>query len=301
MSLPKKYMAIVLRAAARRYPLYSGCGRIAASRPFVAATGSDATPQWSRLRSGPFILTPRNDWVGRALYYFGDLDRKLSWIFQRLLQPGHTVLDVGANIGCMSLVARQLVGPTGTVHAFEPQPGLVSLLRESAKRNGFSNLHVHGLALGAANQTLELAIPAGNLGAASFARVMPPYQSVRKIAVPVHNASEYFESLNLDRIRLMKMDVEGFEAEVIRGAMDYFAGNRPDVIVSEMNDQAGSFHHQPVVQLLQRLDYRFFSIPKALFRVRLRPIDAGAEKYSHDILAVSAARLPEIGAALGSV
>jgi hypothetical protein len=81
--------------------------------------------------------------------------------------------------------------------------------------------------------------------------------------------------------------------------MDYFARNRPDAILSEMNDQAETFHHQPVIQLLQRLDYHFFSIPKALFRVRLHAVDSEAAKYSHDILAVSAAQLPEMGPALG--
>jgi FkbM family methyltransferase len=255
-------------------------------KPFVRVSAHVPSPCWTRLRAGPEILVPL-DWVGRALFYFGDLDPKLSWLCRRLLRQGDTMLDIGANIGVMSLIARGLVGPAGSVHAIEPQPHLVELLRESANRNGFENLHVHQCALGAQDQTLELAVPDYNGGAASLIRSLSEYKRVARIPVAVKHTSTFLDSLNLGRIRLMKIDVEGFEPQVIAGGLRYFETHRPDSIVFELNDHSMAFFEQPVVRLLQTMDYEFLNIPKARLRMRLEPLVRQDQPYGHDILAIA--------------
>lgn len=279
--------ANILRTLAHRYPLYSGYGRIANLSLFRHATGNDPAPRWAELKAGPKILTPLDDWVGRALFYFGDLDPKLSWICERILRPGDTMLDVGANIGVMSLIGRQLVGPTGTVHAFEPQPNLVKLLRESIIENCYTNLHIHQCALGSEDAMLDLTIPDSNLGAASLARPLTEYKRTIKLPVAVHQTSAYLSSLGLSHIRLIKMDVEGYEPEVIRGALPYFRDNLPDTIVFELNDHSVPFFEQPVVKLLQSIAYSFLSVPKALWRMHVKPITSHDQSYEHDIIAVA--------------
>jgi FkbM family methyltransferase len=281
----------MLRALTRHYPLYSGCGRIAAL-PLLARPLTGRGNQWVKLRDGPEILTPVDDWVGRALYYFGDLDRKLSWICRRLLREGDTMLDIGANIGVMSLVGRHYVGRTGAVHSFEPQPRLCRLLRESAMRNGFTNMTVHACALGEKDATLELRVPDSNLGAASLTRSLDDYVEVERVPVPVKQTSAYLHSLNLGPIRLIKMDVEGHEAQVLEGGLDYFGKNRPDAIIFELNDHRVRFDSQPVISFLSALGYEFLSIPRAIFRMRLRPVDS--ENYGHDILALASDRRDDL-------
>jgi FkbM family methyltransferase len=269
----------LLRTAARRYPLLSGYGTIS-SLPLFRSAVRDASEQWVKLRCGAKILVPPNDYVGRALYFFGDLDPKLSLVFRRLLRPGDTVLDIGANLGVMSLVACSLVGPSGAVHAFEPQPALAAKLRESGVANGYGNLHVHACALGADEGELELVVPEDNMGAASFVRGV---QGTR-MNVPVHRTSEYLATLKLGRIRLVKMDVEGFESSVIQGGMQFLAASPPDAIVFELNDHTTNFNEQPVVRLLRSLGYRFFNIPRAIFRLQLREMQGNG---GHDVLAVT--------------
>jgi len=277
--------ARLLRAFTRFYPLYSGLGTLASSRPFLRVLSGEQGLHWANLRCGARILVPIDDFVGRALYFFGDLDPKLSWICQRLLRPGDTVLDIGANLGLVSLVARTLVGASGSVHAFEPQPELVELIRQSARANGFDDIVVHPLALAEADSTLEMFVPLGNRGAASLTR--KHLDVGRTVAVPVRNASDYFASLDLGPIRLVKIDVEGHEAHVIRGSERYFGVNRPDAIVFELNDHTLPFDEQPVVQELRGLDYECLTIPKALTRVRVQRIDARTRKFGHDVLAVA--------------
>jgi len=279
--------ANLIRTFAHLYPLYSGYGQIANLKPFVRVSAHVPSPCWTRLRAGPEILVPLDDWVGRALFYIGDLDPKLSWLCRRLLRQGDTMLDIGANIGVMSLIARELVGPAGAVHAIEPQPRLVEMLRESANRNKFENLYVHQCALGREDQTLDLAVPHYNGGAASLIRSLSEYKRVTRVPVAVKHTSTYLDSLNLDRIRLMKIDVEGFEAQVIEGGMRYFEAHRPDSIVFELNDHSVTFFEQPVVRLLQTIDYEFLNIPKVRLRMRLEPLVREDQAYGHDILAIA--------------
>ncbi|MGH7293079.1 MAG: hypothetical protein ACREJT_17790, partial [Myxococcota bacterium] len=132
--------ARLLRALSRCYPLKSGLGTLASSRPFLRALDGEQGLHWARLRCGAQILVPLDDFVGRALWFFGDLDPKLTWICERLLRPGDTVLDIGANLGLVSLIARERVGASGAVHAFEPQPELVELIGQSARANGFDDI-----------------------------------------------------------------------------------------------------------------------------------------------------------------
>jgi FkbM family methyltransferase len=231
------------------------------------------------------MLAPLDDFVGRSLYYFGDLDPKLTWICRALLRPGDTVLDVGANLGLVTLIARALVGETGCVHAFEPQPDLAELVRRSALENRFREIRVHAVALGRAAATLNLFVPLGNRGAASLTRIHSEIGS--SIEVPVVDTSEYLEALELGAIRLLKMDVEGHEEHVLRGGARFFERNKPHAIISELNDAPGRLDQHPVVRALQELDYELWKIPRALTRPRIEPIDGTSDSLSHDILAIA--------------
>src|SRR5947209_12853453 len=85
------------------YPFLSGCGTAANSRAVRLAAGTGGGEAWARLRGGPELLVPLDDYVGRAAYYVGDLDGKVSEVIRRVVRPGDTALDVGANLGVVAL------------------------------------------------------------------------------------------------------------------------------------------------------------------------------------------------------
>src|SRR5689334_17872742 len=76
----------------------------------------------ARLRNGAQALVVVDDYVGRALYLWGEHDPRITDVLDAVLSPGDTVLDIGANLGAVSLFACRRVGSTGRVHCFEPQP-----------------------------------------------------------------------------------------------------------------------------------------------------------------------------------
>src|SRR5690606_28121969 len=113
----------VVSSLTRHYPLTSGHMRVANGRVGRWLAGPDPWVADARLHDGS-RLDVVNDQTGRAVALLGDIDRKVSTVIQRFVRPGDCVLDVGANLGVMTLYAARRVGSTGLVHAFEPQTDL---------------------------------------------------------------------------------------------------------------------------------------------------------------------------------
>ncbi len=236
---------------------------------------------WARLRCGRELLVPIDDYVGRAAFYAGDLDRKISWVCARLVRGGDTVLDIGANLGLVTMVLSSLVGPDGRVHAFEPNPRMVELLRQSIDRAGSKNVTVHPVALGAAEDVLDLHVPVNHAGQGS----LRPNARGERVRVPVKPLAS-IPQLPFDRpIRLVKIDVEGYEPEVLRGAGPLLSRNPPQAILFELN-QHESFTAHPTVQILAGHGYDFFALPKRWVRMRAVPVNGAAQLPGHDFVAI---------------
>jgi len=269
-----------------RYPFFSGCGTVANHKITQRLAGPSIEQAWTSVPGGK-ILVSLGDYVGRAAYYAGELDRKITWICQRLVRPGDTVLDIGANIGLVTLWMSSLVGESGRVHAFEPNPILQEMLEKTFHRNGCSNVQLHRMALGSEEGTLDLWIPQNNAGAGSLI-LNREVEDCHVVPVPVHTLSSVLGQERIDSVRLIKIDAEGFEEEVLRGALDFLETVRPEAILFEHSEQTeGPVSSQPVISLLRDLEYDFFSIPKFMFRMRLHRFDpdSAEEITGHDLLA----------------
>ncbi|VEP16710.1 conserved hypothetical protein [Hyella patelloides LEGE 07179] len=229
-----------------------------------------------------------NDYVGRAAFYVGDLDRKLTWICAQIVKPGDTVLDIGANIGMVTLWLSTLVGKNGKVHAFEPNPDLHSILEETLTHNQVSNVCLHPVALGAEQGSLELRIPRVNAGAASLIRNRELIDC-DVVEVLVRPLSKIVDEEGIKSIGLLKIDVEGFEAEVFKGGQEVLEAIRPKAILFELNEKLEKpVREQPAIKILSDLGYGFFSIPRCLFRMHLEYFepDSSNSLIGHDFLAV---------------
>ncbi len=272
----------------RRYPLFSACGAIANSSLFrLMARGAEvqSVSLHRRLPRGVRLFVDPQDFVGRAVFFFGDLDPKLSWLIGALLRPGDAVVDVGANHGLVSVLAAALVGEQGAVHAVEPQPRLAALLRRSATLNGYRNLIVHELALGAVDAELELFVPTDNGGAASLVR---QHAVGRTITVPVRASGDFMSGLKLASVRLLKLDVEGVEGEVLRGAVDFIRQTPVEFVLFEHNPPSGE-QAAGSVEVLRGLGYQIYALPRRLMEPRLVPVGSGPAQAidgANDLVAV---------------
>lgn len=144
------------------------------------------------------------------------------------LRPGMTVLDAGANLGYFTLAMALLVGPTGRVHAAEPNSRLATLLRQSVALNSFDDrVTVHQHPLGAALGTeVVLRVPDGR---PMNGHVVP---GSGPMAMPVRTVDDIIGDGPLDAI---KIDVEGAEWDVWQGMEKVLARGRPMIVFLEFN------------------------------------------------------------------
>jgi FkbM family methyltransferase len=152
-----------------------------------------------------------------------------------LLRPGDSAIDVGGHIGFFTMQMAAAVGPDGRVYAFEPLDANADLLERSILENGFGDrVRFQRAAVGAAPGTATLTFPVETLnsgGAYLLRDGSAPLAGNRKVQVPL----VALDALDLRRpVRVIKMDVEGAEPQVLRGAARILAEDKP-IILSELH------------------------------------------------------------------
>jgi FkbM family methyltransferase len=169
---------------------------------------------------------------GQRWIYFGGYERQETKWVTRWLQPGMTVIDVGANVGYYTLLAASCVGPTGKVFAIEPSPYAYARLKETVAANALSQVVTLQAALGSAGGEGVLYMPPS--GNHSPSMVLCDQEDYWR--VPLRTLDDCLEEWGLERVDLLKMDVEGFEPQVLRGARLALSTGKIRTLLCELND-----------------------------------------------------------------
>lgn len=174
-----------------------------------------------------------------AILLYGAYEKPLLYWLRdttELLQDDHLVfLDVGANTGQHSLFMSRLAAE---VHAFEPYPPILERLYYAVESNSLTNMFVHPVGLGEANETLEFfEPPPQNQGTGSFVHSFQDRpDAVTKLRVVI--GDEYLAEQGIERVDLMKIDVEGYEKKVLAGLAKTMERERP-ILVMEVTVSRG--------------------------------------------------------------
>lgn len=231
-------------------------------------------------------------------YYFQTHEMFLERIFRERLKPGAVFVDIGANMGYWSAFSASLVRREGAVHAFEPAPAFFASVDRLARANPDFRIFANNMALGAEDATLDMAVVAPrpenfanfdtNIGSSSL---LPGFldharELVETIQVPVTTFDAYAARMNLDldRIGLIKIDVEGFESFVFDGMAQALAkpGAKIPILCEVLTDTARSPHLDgpAIVRRLEGHGYR------CLDATTLAPIDLSSMSFEENILCV---------------
>ena len=218
---------------------------------------TDGAIQCIEALHGRFHVLRHDLYVSRSMALYGEWTEGEFALVQPLLALGDHCIDVGANLGCMTVPLAKAVGPTGSVFAFEPQPGLFRLLAANTVNNGAHNVRLHQAACGAVSgvtQVPELDYSrAYNYGALSLQAMAGAAQAGGiSRAVPTVRLDDVFDAPSL---RLIKIDVEGMEAEVVRGAAGIIGLHRPFLYVENEFPGAAS---AASISAIAALGYRLF-------------------------------------------
>jgi FkbM family methyltransferase len=180
---------------------------------------------------------------GRPSYHMqlmamGMHDRDVVRLLERAIAPGATILDVGAHVGHFSLLSAKLAGPTGRVWAFEPNPRLFRLLLKNVEENGFGGRILadpHAVAGLTGTAQLYVNPSESMLSSLCSDAARDGSVAVRAAEVPCTTLDDWAAEHGWPRVDVVKIDVEGLEAAVLRG-MTELARHNPELrLIVELN------------------------------------------------------------------
>lgn len=218
------------------------------------------------------------NWSARKTYFLGryyELHTQL--LLNKVLKPGDRVLDIGANIGMVTLHAANLVGETGKVEAFEPNPQCQEQIQNAIDINKITQIKLHPFGLSDADAQLELKLNHTHSGIGTFAE-MDPDEIVQSTTAHVKNGDAFFDPSSKTP-KIIKIDVEGFEYRALKG-MESTLRQWLSMVVMEMNDnhlkRAGTSCNE-LGAFMIRLGYKPFDVrvKRSIMRYRLDlvPVD----------------------------
>jgi FkbM family methyltransferase len=188
-------------------------------------------PMVIRVREGFVMQVDGSSQTGRMLYATGEYESETSRLVERLLGPGDTMIDVGANIGYFTILGARTVGGRGRVVAFEPMPQVRARLEQNIALNQLTNVAVRNEALSDASGPITFyAGPADDTGLAS----LRPLSGSSEVAVTRARFDDLLSPS--DRVALVKIDVEGAEMAAIRGMSQCLRRDSPHVILEVTDD-----------------------------------------------------------------
>ena len=229
-------------------------------------------------------------------YFFHTHEMFLERIFDRYLAPGQTFIDIGANCGYWSAYALSRVGLDGEVHSFEPVPQYFAFVKRLAELNPKYRMVANQVACGARRGALNMAVvlPCAenfdnydtNIGSSSLAAGFLDHARdlTDNITVEVVAFDDYARKLkiDLDRVGMIKIDVEGFEAAVLDGMQGVLTkcGRKIPILCEILTDPD---RPKPLDgrRIIVRLEDRGYH---CLDATHLRPIDRDRLGFEENIL-----------------
>jgi FkbM family methyltransferase len=194
-----------------------------------------------RTRDYRLLAHPRKGTLTRAVIRRGYWEPLETEIFRSLLRPGALVIDVGANFGHYALTAANAIGPEGLVVAFEPHPEPFALLAANRKMLPQDNLLAVQAGLGAFDGSMEIYTDTANPGGHSFYDWHLRETDGSSHPVPIQTLDSFLSERVHDRaVSVIKIDVQGFEMEVLRGAARTIERYQPAVLCEVT---PGALHH----------------------------------------------------------
>jgi FkbM family methyltransferase len=189
--------------------------------------------------------------VSRGIFAKGEFDPRVFEPLRDALKPGGVFLDVGANVGFYSMLALDVVGPSGAVHAFEIDERPLRCLRKTISRERLGNVQLHETAVGDRDGTvgLEMHEDSGNSGV------------VETVGVPqvrMTTLDTWWRGAGVKNIQAIKLDIEGAELLALKGAEQLLRAERPVLVCEADEELQDRFGYGPreLLDQLAALEYR---------------------------------------------
>jgi FkbM family methyltransferase len=273
----------LLVAYARNFPVRQGKMRIV-NALWRRAAGADAQREATTRFGGLRMPCDLNEALQRQYYFFGTyfLEEHILAAWCAAARGARIVFDVGANGGIYSLAALA-AEPSAGVHAFEPTPEIADRLRDTAEMNGLAALTVRQMAVSNQDGFALLRRCGADVGGnEGMNYIVADAGGADGERVPTIRLDTACRQLRADRIDLLKLDVQGAEADVLEGAQDLLAAGRIGWVFMELNWGPGRLC--PATDALGRLEAAGYVFAAPGHRLEWRAAGAWLRRLS-DVVA----------------
>jgi FkbM family methyltransferase len=205
---------------------------------------------------------------------------------QKYLKRGMTALDIGAHHGLYTLLASKRVGPSGKVFAFEPSPRERKHLVRNVRINFCSNVHIEPYALGKESARINLYVVEGGEDGCNSLRPPTVQSETRPVPVEVVTLDAIATKLCLTKVDFVKLDVEGAELDVLKGAVGLLQTIPRPVLLVEVYDirtEPWGYKAREIVEFLDQMGYRWFEL---LSSGSIRPVAPALQVYDANLVAI---------------
>jgi FkbM family methyltransferase len=294
----------IVLAAASRYPRLAAATVRAWSELGIRRAG---TPHWLltalmrrtqtparktfRLEDGSTMLIDPFSYMGQLLIEFAAYEPETVAVFRAVVQRGMVVADIGANIGYHTVILARLVGRNGAVYAFEPDSENYQQLVANVRRNRCAQARCAAVALSATRGTQTLYVGEDNVNSSLRPNL---HRGKLSVAVETTTLDAYVVSERLNRLDLLKIDVEGAERLVLEGGAHSVEKFRPMLVV-ELSVHSASFGYsaRDLCSYLKSRAYTLFTIGT----FPMHPlVDAPDDVEFCNVFAASSERVPALAA-----
>lgn len=230
-----------------------------------------------RIGDQTFQVTSDDDYLGNLN---GTFEPATVELFHTLVRPNDVALDIGANIGCTALLLSQLAGKT---ICFEPSPSTYALLQSNVENAGAANVVLVNAGLGAKAADLSIAFNPANRSGGFVSDKPVAGHAIEAIKI-VHGDEHLKAAFPSTKINFVKIDVEGYELNVLNGLADTLANDRP-VVTLELNHWClNAFQRMSVPDFFDALRAKFpvlYAVGKRGARDLHTPADSYFVMHEH--------------------
>ncbi len=235
-----------------------------------------------------------SDYASYGTYFFGDYDQRMSSVISRLIFPGQTVIDMGAERGWFTLLFSSLVGKKGKVISFEPSREIFDKLKTNVSINNFSWAKCENLAI--SNKLGQSFFVASNDKIFPNIKIIKycsglGYITDRKTRMRGHivettTLDNYLITNRIKNVDFIKIDIEGSEYNALLGAKRTLAKMKPKLVVEFNRDTASRSGRsmEKAYNFLKRLNYSMFTFESDHFVDLV--FRKGKIEYPHDVFDV---------------
>jgi FkbM family methyltransferase len=260
-------------------------------RFFVPMDKCGALPEICLVRDGSLFVTRPSLTLGWHIAFFGSYEPELRDVIRTVLPAGGVAIDMGANVGWHTLLMARTVGPQGRVLAIEANPSIREQLARNIGLNRLAQVEVVACAIADAEGSLDFLGPdSGHPGSASGHVVSGSGDKAGSIRVDARTLDAIVAEKRIERLDLVKIDVEGFEWPALQGGKQAIARFRPYILFEFDSAYAarGGGSPERFVEFFQRYGYTLFTIGRNWAEIT----DPSSWPSCANILAAPSASLP---------